>query len=334
MNLHPRELCFFAIWLAVTPIIAQQNTKTPPIALSEIQEQYANNAMKGDLLYKGKYFAVQGKVVSVETSRDSRFRTEVGRVLFESFSPRELTGNTWGCGFDTGHIKEMATLMNGDHVTLYGQFEGLMNFQHCSLVSDEHILAVSSPTIPDPKLGFFPPQNTDKHQCPIEAVRIVPRVYSFRVTSAGEDGWRPLNKMALDLTVRDTSDKNIAAMWFEISTYNGAIITDWDDVRADIKTVGEKSLYFPTNGHLIELNDSFTPATVKVTLTKIKYSDGMIAYMGCELGTALIPKPFHPLSASPNSPVFTLEEGISPPRVLDSRRGRFFQNRKTAEKRS
>jgi hypothetical protein len=48
-----------------------------------------------------------------------------------------------------------------------------------------------------------------RQQCPIEAVKVVPHVYTFRESGPEQNGWRPINVVAIDLTVDNVSDKDI-----------------------------------------------------------------------------------------------------------------------------
>lgn len=151
--------------------------------------------------------------------------------------------------------------------------------------------------------------------CPVEATRIVPRVYSFRQYQPGEEGWRPITKMALDLSVKDGSDRGIAAMSFTISAPHGSQIEQWDDVPVNLKPGNERTIYYPSDGRLIDLYGGYT--STKVMLTKIRYDDGEIADFQCDLGSSPIPAPFKPEKPSTPSQVYPIGGEVSPPRVLE-----------------
>jgi hypothetical protein len=123
--------------------------------------------------------------------------------------------------------------------------------------------------------------------------------------------------MALDVTIKNVSEKNIAAMWFQIMSPGGGSITSWDDVRVEIKPEKEETIYFPQKGGFIDIYPRYDVASI--ALTKIRYGDGMTQDFGsCDLGKAPVPPPFRPGKASPSTPVVKLGPGLTPPRVLES----------------
>src|SRR5277367_310618 len=67
-------------------------------------------------------------------------------------------------------------------------------------------------------------------ECPVEATRITPRVYAFRIYTVGAEGWRPASKMALDLRVRNKGDRDIAAISFEIKQPTTPNVSNWNDL--------------------------------------------------------------------------------------------------------
>jgi TonB family protein len=152
--------------------------------------------------------------------------------------------------------------------------------------------------------------------CPVQATRISPRVYSFREYQAGEEGWRPISKMALDLRVKNGSDRGIAAMSFVISAPHGTQIEQWDNALLNLKPGDEGTIYYPTDGKLIDLYGGYT--SVSVMLTKIRYADGEISDFQCDLGKSLIPPEFKPEKPSTPSQVLPIGGDVSPPRVLES----------------
>ncbi len=158
------------------------------------------------------------------------------------------------------------------------------------------------------------------HQCPIEAVKVVPHVYTFRRSGPEPNGWRPFNVMAIDLTVRNVSDKNVSVMWFDFQNPpDYSLFGSWySGVHAALNPGQEASVYFDNYGRFMDLGQrSFK--TVKLVLTKIQYANGMIADLySCDLGTTPIPPPFQPPKAQPDSPVFSVGGDVLPPRLLES----------------
>ena len=157
--------------------------------------------------------------------------------------------------------------------------------------------------------------------CPIQAVNIVPHVYTFRnvITQGPEKGgWRPFNVMAMDLTVRNSSENDVAAMWFDfVAPNDGSQLGNWDSgVHVPLRRGQQVSVYFDNYGRFMNLWASFK--AVKVMLTKIMYASGQIVDLtSCEVGTAPIPPPFQPPKAQPDSPVYDVGGDVSPPRVLE-----------------
>jgi hypothetical protein len=115
------------------------------------------------------------------------------------------------------------------------------------------------------------------HQCPVEAVKVVPRVYTFRRSGPEPNGWRAFNVIAVDLTVRNVSDKNVSVMWFDFQNPpDYSLFGSWyGGVHAALNPGQQVSIYFDNYGRFMDLGQrSFK--TVKVLLTKIQYADGMI----------------------------------------------------------
>jgi TonB family protein len=153
------------------------------------------------------------------------------------------------------------------------------------------------------------------HQCPIEAVKVVPHVYTFRQFGPEQNGWRPFNVMAIDLMVGNVSDKNIGVMWFNFMTTSTE--ASWDGVHATVNPGQRVSVYFDNYGHFMNLSP-MPVKDVRVFLTKIQYANGMVVDLNCDLGTTPLPPPFQPPKALPDSPVYSVGGNVSPPRVLES----------------
>src|ERR1035438_104855 len=161
-------------------------------------------------------------------------------------------------------------------------------------------------------------------ECPVEAQRITPRVYAFRIYTEGAEGWRPASKMALDLRVRNKGDRGIAAMSFEIkapttphvSNWNDLLLARFDNVLLNVNAGDERTLYFPANGsQLIDLYP--TSSSVSVSVTALRYADGEIVDLAtCNLGYAPIPPPFKPVKPTSPSQIYPVGGEVSPPRVL------------------
>ncbi len=158
-------------------------------------------------------------------------------------------------------------------------------------------------------------------QCPIEAVKVVPHAYTFRRSGPEPNGWRPFNVMAIDMTVRNVSDKNVSVMWFEFQNPSDySLLADWySGVHLALSPGQQGNVYFDDYGKFINLGPP-PVKTVKVLLSKIQYANGMIVdlYYSCDLGTTPIPPPFQPPKAQPDSPVFSVGGDVLPPRVLES----------------
>ena len=163
-------------------------------------------------------------------------------------------------------------------------------------------------------------------ECPVEATQITPRVYAFRIFTAGVEGWRPASKMALDLRVRNKGDRGIAAMSFEIkapttphvSNWNDLLLARYDNVALNVNTGDERAIYFPTNGSpLMEVYP--TSSSVSVSITELRYADGEIVDLAaCNLGYAPIPPPFKPVRPTSPSQIYPIGGEVSSPRVLES----------------
>jgi TonB family protein len=156
------------------------------------------------------------------------------------------------------------------------------------------------------------------HQCPIEAVKVVPHVYTFRRFGPEQNGWRPFNVMAIDMTVRNVSDKNVSVMWFDFYNPTGySLLAGWYSGAHVALTPGQQgSLYFDDYGKFLNLGPPLFK-TVKVILSKIQYANGMIVDLSCDLGTTPIPPPFQPPKAQPDAPVYSVGGDVLPPRVLE-----------------
>ena len=284
----------FTVLLLCSMALGQEQGKKIP--LEQIANDFSSNAVRAEMLYGGKSIVVEGTILSIGTYNDGRFKSQVARIEFQPSREKVWpTSNSWMCGFDAANLKEIYNVKNGDTVTLSGQFATLWNLQHCTVIADKP--AVATTAVLDPKLGFFRPTHNDGCPTPIEAVKMTPRLYPFRVSTPGEEGWRPLNRMALDLTVRNVSSKDIAAMSFQLNypdrLHPRMVPTGWDDVPVGIKAGEEYTLHFP---NLVDILGGANAVTV--TLTKIRYRDGMIVDIPfCDLGEA----PFTPPVQSSNA---------------------------------
>ena len=167
------------------------------------------------------------------------------------------------------------------------------------------------------------------HSCPLTAIKITPHVYTFRVyqivcarysgrdciENKRSDGWTRSNRMALDLTVKNVGNRAIAAARFEITSL-GQGGMDWS-TPVNLKPGESTSVYYPADNYsLIEIT-SWGKKEVSVELWGLRYGDGELVNLSCEVGSAPIPEPFQPVKANPDSPVY---EGTtdSPVRVLES----------------
>jgi hypothetical protein len=160
------------------------------------------------------------------------------------------------------------------------------------------------------------PMTTIHFQCAIEAVKISPRVYAFRSYLSGQEGWRPFSKLALDLKIQNNTGRDISAISLAVTSPHGTEIVDYDNVPAKTSNGMEKMLYLPTDGDLTILGT--TDTTVRVSLRKIRYSDGELADFDCTLGSAPIPPPFLPLKPAPSEKIYPIGGEVSPPRILES----------------
>ena len=152
--------------------------------------------------------------------------------------------------------------------------------------------------------------------CPVQATRITPRVYAFRLYAEGEEGWRPVSKMALDLRVKNESDRGIAAMSFQITAPHRSLINEWENVLVNVNPGEERTIYYPTDGRIIDLYRDYT--SVSVILTKIRYADGEIVDFDCDLGSSITPPPFKPEKPASPSKIYSIGGEVSPPRILES----------------
>ncbi len=161
-------------------------------------------------------------------------------------------------------------------------------------------------------------------ECPVEATRIIPRVYAFRIYTAGVEGWRPDSKMALDLWFKITGDRGVAAMSFEIAALNdlntswGAIVLRrFDNVPVNAKPGDRRAFDFPANqAPLMDIYPGVGFATVIVT--ELRYDDGEIVdFNTCTLGYAPIPPPFKPEKPASPSPIYLIGGDVTSPRVLE-----------------
>lgn len=167
--------------------------------------------------------------------------------------------------------------------------------------------------------------------CPITAVKVTPHVYMFRMydsicvkysggacveTKRGE-GWTRSNRMALDITVKNVGDRDIAALTFHIADRSTGLAEDWDDIRVNLKPGESTSLFYPSGNYRLIDVGRWRDKSVMVELYGLRYGDGEIVSTSCGLGSAPIPEAFQPVKANPDSPVY---EGRpdSPPRVLES----------------
>ncbi len=161
-------------------------------------------------------------------------------------------------------------------------------------------------------------------ECPAEARQITPLVYSFRIYTPGVEGWRPESKMALDLRVRNTSSRGIAAMSFEIGAtnnprndWNTIVLDRYDNVLLNANPGDERALYFPGNGGPL-LTVYPTLGFVTVHLTELRYADGEIVDLtACNLGFAPVPPPFKPVKPASPSPIYPVGGEVWPSRVLE-----------------
>ena len=160
-------------------------------------------------------------------------------------------------------------------------------------------------------------------ECPVEATRITPRVYAFRIYTAGVEGWRPNSKMALDLWFKITGNRGIAAMSFEIAAINNpnnwnAIVLDrFDNVLVNAKPGDRRVIDFPANG--APLMDIYpNDGLVAVTVSGLRYDDGEIVDLNaCTLGYAPVPPPFKPEKPATPSPIYPVGGDVTPSRVLE-----------------
>ncbi len=307
----------FTVLLLCSVALGQEQGKKIP--LEQIASDFNSNPARAEMLYRGKSIVVGGTILSINMSRDNRYKSQVALIEFQPAGGKSgtaVTSNSWFCGFDASHLKEIYKVKNSDAIILSGQFENLWHLQHCTVISDKSVVA-TTPTL-DGKLGFFPPTHNDGCPSPIEAVKIMPRLYAFRVSTPGEEGWRPLNKMALDLTVKNVSGKDIAAVSFQLNypdrLHPDMVPTEWDDVPVQIRAGEEYSLHFP---NLVDILGGANAVTVNVT--KVRYQDGMIVDVSfCSLGKAPFPPPFQPPAAQTNSPIQPIGNDILPARILES----------------
>lgn len=155
-----------------------------------------------------------------------------------------------------------------------------------------------------------------KSECPVAAVKVTPHVYTFRVSSGG-DGWVRSNRMALDLIVKNTSSRDIAAVSVKIANRNRTLIQDWDKVRVNLKPGETTSLFYPNDNYRLIDVSFWGKEPVVVDLFGLRYGDGEIVNTDCRIGSSPLPEPFQPVKANPSSPVFEGQPD-SPPRVLES----------------
>jgi TonB family protein len=122
--------------------------------------------------------------------------------------------------------------------------------------------------------------------------------------------------MALDLRVKNESDRPIAVMSFQISGPRGSQINEWNGVPVNANAGDERTIYYPSDGRLIDLWAGYT--SVSVSLTKMRYTDGEIVDFDCNLGSSPVPPPFEPVKPTSPSPIYQIGGDVSPPRVLES----------------
>jgi hypothetical protein len=104
------------------------------------------------------------------------------------------------------------------------------------------------------------------YQCPIEAVKVVPHVYTFREFGPEQNAWRPFSVMAIDLTVGNVSNNTIGVMWFNfVTTLSEA---SWDGVHATLNPGQRVKVYFDNYGRFINLL-RVPVKDVKVILTSL-----------------------------------------------------------------
>ncbi len=169
---------------------------------------------------------------------------------------------------------------------------------------------------------------TVQKECPVEGLRVTPRVYAYRLYTAGVEGWRPDSKMALDLRLKNSGDRAIAAMSFEIkaprlphkSNSDDVLMARFDNVVLNLTPGDERQLSFPANGRdLIDLAFYPTKGWVSVVVTQLRYGNGEIVDLAaCNLGDAPIPPPFKPVTPPSPTQIYPVGGEVSRPRVLES----------------
>ncbi len=165
-------------------------------------------------------------------------------------------------------------------------------------------------------------------ECPVKGVQIAPRVYAYRLYTTGVEGWRPDSKMAVDFRMKNSGDRAIAAVSFEIkaptvphkSNWGDLLLARFDNVLLNLAPGDERQVSFPSNGsELIDLASYSTRGWVSVAVTQLRYGDGEIVdFDACSLGDGPIPPPFKPVTPQSPTQVYPVGGEVSPSRVLES----------------
>ena len=150
----------------------------------------------------------------------------------------------------------------------------------------------------------------------VQAVKMTPRLFSFKTQTPGEIGWHPFNKMIFSMTIKNVGNQAIAFLSFQLNYPNRLhpllLQTNWDDVSINIKPGEEKTIFMPTVVDMYSL-----PSGLTVTVTKVVNGEGMILNVPwCDLGSALLPPPFQAPAAQANSPIQVVGKDVTAPVLL------------------